>query len=85
VQARHEANVLRCAGDDPLVAIWEVGEGKRVRLHSDCGPQGASRSYADHPNMRACGKARTLGRRRRECIQRFWLLAIADWGAVVPQ
>jgi uncharacterized membrane protein len=50
VQARPEANVLAMCGDDPLVAIWEVGAGRAFVYTSDCGPHWASRSYADSPD-----------------------------------
>jgi uncharacterized membrane protein len=50
VQARPEANVLAVCGDDPLVAIWEVGTGRAFVYTSDCGPHWASRSYADSPD-----------------------------------
>lgn len=47
VRARPEATVLATCGDDPLVAIWEVGAGRAFAYTSDCGPHWASRGYAD--------------------------------------
>jgi uncharacterized membrane protein len=49
VQARPDATVLAVCGDDPLVAIWEVGAGRAFAYTSDCGPHWASRSYAGSP------------------------------------
>lgn len=49
VVARDEATVLATCGDDPLVAVWEIGAGRAFAYTSDCGPHWASRSYADGP------------------------------------
>lgn len=47
VVARDGATVLASCGQDPLVAVWEVGDGRAFAYTSDCGPHWASRSYAD--------------------------------------
>jgi uncharacterized membrane protein len=47
VAARDEADVLVTCGNDPLVAVWECGEGRAFAYTSDCGPHWASRPYAD--------------------------------------
>lgn len=50
VVARPEATVLAMSGQDPLVAVWEVGAGRAFVYTSDCGPHWASRTYADSPD-----------------------------------
>jgi uncharacterized membrane protein len=47
--ARPEAAVVATAGDDPLLAGWEYGQGRAVAFASDCGPHWAPPAFVEWP------------------------------------
>lgn len=49
LSARPEAATVAVAGDDPLLAGWEYGQGRAVAFASDCGPHWAPLSFVEWP------------------------------------
>ena len=45
--ARPEAAAVAMAGDDPLLAGWEFGQGRAVAFASDCGPHWAPPAFVE--------------------------------------
>ncbi len=45
--AKPGAAVLATAGEDPLVAVWETGEGRSAVFTSDCSPHWAPPAFCD--------------------------------------
>jgi uncharacterized membrane protein len=43
--ARVDAQVIALCGEDPLLAVWIVGEGRAFAYASDCGPHWAAPAY----------------------------------------
>jgi uncharacterized membrane protein len=50
--ARPEAVTVAMAGDDPLLASWDFGQGRSVAFASDCGPHWAPPAFVEWDGYR---------------------------------
>lgn len=52
VSLREGAELLACCGDDPLLAVWGIGDGRAFAYTSDCSEHWATIDYLESPDYR---------------------------------